>query len=73
MKYISISAYWVIDEIREGKTIYVLDRKTQTVSKINSMPIQNVIKITEDKEEKSRYEFWYEEMEENEVNENDTV
>ena len=69
MKYITISAYWVIDEIRNGRTIYVLDRKTQTVSKVNDWNIQNVVRATES-EEKNRYEFWYEE---NEVNENETV
>ena len=69
MKYITISAYWVIDEIRNGRMIYVLDRKTQTVSTLNDWNIQNVIRATES-EEKNRYEFWYEK---NEVNENDII
>ncbi len=72
MKYVTVSRIWVIDEIRNGKTIYMLDRKTFTVSKVNSAPVQDVIRVTET-DEKDRYEFWYEEMEENEVNEDETV
>ena len=72
MKYISVYPYWVIDEIKKGNTVYVLDRKTLTVSKVNGWNIQNVIRAIES-QEKNRYEFWYEELEENEVKENETL
>lgn len=69
MKYISISRLWVIDEIRNGHKVFVLDRKFKKVSTVNDASVQDVVAVTESKE-KDRYEFWYEE---NEVNENETV
>lgn len=69
MKYISISRFWVIDEIRNGHKVFVLDRKFKKVSTVNDASVQDVVTVTESKE-KDRYEFWYEE---NEVNENETL
>ena len=64
MKYISVHRVWVIDEIKKGKKIYVLDRKLKKVSTVNDASVQDVITVTESKEG-DRYEFWYEESEEN--------
>lgn len=64
MKYISVDPYWVIDEIKKGKKVYVLDRKLKKVSTVNDASVQDVVTVIES-EEKNRYEFWYEESEEN--------
>jgi nitroreductase len=60
MKYVSVYPWWVIDAIKKGHKVYVLDRKLKTVHVVNSAPIQDVVAVTES-EEKDRYEFWYEE------------
>lgn len=64
MKYISVDHYWVIDEIKKGNKVYVLDRKFKKVSTVNDASVQDVVTVIES-EEKNRYEFWYEESEEN--------
>ena len=63
MKYTTVYPCWVIDEIRKGKKIYVLDRKYKKVSTVNDASVQDVVTVTES-EEKGRYTFWYEESEE---------
>lgn len=68
IKYESISAYWVIDEIRQGKKVYVCDRKLRSVHLVNTTPVEDVIKVTEG-EEKGRYDFWTEEEIPDEVTE----
>ena len=67
MRYKSIYAFWVIDEIKNDNTVYVLDRVTKTVATVNDMPVDKAIAVLKSAEENSdRYEFWYEETEENE-------
>ena len=67
MKYNSIYAYWVMDEIKNDKSVYVLDRKTKTVAVVNEMTVDRAIAVLNSAEEDSkRYEFWCEETEENE-------
>jgi hypothetical protein len=63
MKYTSIFPCWVIDEIKSGRKVYVLDRKLRKVYTVNTASVQDVVAVTES-EEKGRYEFWYEESEE---------
>lgn len=60
MKYVSVYPWWVIDEIKKGRKVYVLDRKLKTVHLVNVAPVQDVTRATES-EEKGRFEFWYEE------------
>lgn len=62
MNYKTVYPCWVIDEIRKGKKVYVLDRKMRKVSYVNDASVQDVVRVTED-EEKGRYDFWYEEEE----------
>lgn len=67
MRYRSVSSYWVFDEIKSGKTIYVLDRKTLVVCSVNGLSVNELIEVMANAEkESSRYEFWYEEEEEKE-------
>lgn len=67
MKYRSVSSYWVFDEIKSGKDIYVLDRRVNEVYLVNAMPVDQLVAIMHSAEkENSRYEFWYEQKEEKE-------
>lgn len=65
MKFKTIYPCWVIDEIRKGNKVYVLDRKLKKVYTVNDANVQDVVTVIES-EEKNRYEFWYEETEETE-------
>jgi hypothetical protein len=62
MKYEEISPYWVIDEIKKGKKVYVLDRKLKNVASVNEATVQDVVTVIKS-EEDGRYVFWYEEEE----------
>lgn len=66
MQYTTVYPWMVIDEIRQGKKIFVLDRKLKNISYVNDASIEDVLRATSETE-KDRYEFWYEE----EDNEND--
>lgn len=64
MLYRSIFPCWVIDEIRKGKKVYVLDRKLKKVYTVNDANVGTVVRLIESTEtELERYSFWYEEEE----------
>lgn len=70
MKYRECSAYWVTDEVKKGKTVYVLDRQAKTVEVVNEMTFDKAMAVIDSAEADSgRYEFWYE-VEETEETEN---
>lgn len=67
MKYRDFSAYWVMDEIKSGKTVYALDRKEKAVAVVNFLSVDEAmeaIKLAE--KNPTRFEFWTEEQEESE-------
>ena len=67
MKYRDFYAFWAIDEVKKGNTVYVLDRQTKTVEVLNEMTVDKAMAVINSAEEDSkRYEFWVEETEENE-------
>ena len=71
MKFVSIYSFMVFDEIKNGKAVYALDRKLRRVVLVNNITIEELVAvINSDKEESTRYEFWYEETEAKEENEN---
>lgn len=69
MVYKTVYPSWVIDEIEKGNEVYVLDRSTRAVECVNEMTLKRAVGIIEAaKESKSdRYEFWYAEYAEKEV------
>lgn len=76
MKYITISAWSVLDHIENGKTIYVLDREVMEVFAVNGSTVGFALELIKNaKKYSDRYDFWYEEKEpeteetEDEVNE----
>lgn len=69
MKYKSVSSYWLFDEIKNGKIVFALDRGLKKVSLVNDLTADILVAVMNSAEaEPTRYEFWYEETEE-EVNE----
>ena len=62
MRYKSIYPWDVIEQIKDGKKINVLDRKTQSVYLVNELNVEIALKMTESKES-GRFEFWYTEKE----------
>jgi hypothetical protein len=62
MKYRKVYPWNVIDEVRGGKVVFVLDKKLKKIAAINTVQLQDVIRVTESEEE-NRYDFWYEEKE----------
>lgn len=76
MKYITISAWSVLDHIENEKTIYVLDREVMEVFAVNGSTVCYVLELIKNaKNYPDRYDFWYEEKEpeteETEETEND--
>lgn len=63
MKFRKVYPWNVIDEVRGGKVVFVLDKKLKKIAAVNTVQLQDVIRVTESEEE-NRYDFWYEEAEE---------
>ena len=59
--YESVSPYWVMDEIRSGNEVYVLDKSTRAVETVNDMTVRRATDLVERaaKHNGNRYEFWY--------------
>ena len=63
MKYEGIYSFNAIDAVKEGKEVYMLDRKEKEVFYVNGMEVSILCEILETAD-KSRYEFWVEKGEE---------
>ena len=67
MKYTTIYHFLALDEIKRGKTVRVLDRRLLTVCTLNELSVNACVAVLNSAaEDTDRYEFWYEETEENE-------
>lgn len=65
MKYITIYSFLVIDEIKEGNTVYCLDKRNVSVHIMNDICMDVALTILKEAEEDSnRFEFWMKEKEE---------
>lgn len=74
MKYISVSPYWVFDEIGNGRTIYCFAKDIKVAFTLNSIDVGTAVAIVKDaKAHTDKYDFWYEEKEEKENTENETL
>ena len=63
MRYKSIYPWDVIEQIKDGHKVHVLDKKTQSVYLVNELNVEIALKMTESKES-GRFEFWYVEKDE---------
>ena len=61
--YKSIYGWEVLEKIREGKKVYVLDREDKSVVCVNDVSVKDLAQIEiYGKESKNRFEFWIEEI-----------
>lgn len=61
MKFKTVYRFLVSDEIKEGKTVYCLDKANRCVLTMNSLSFDDAIKILDEAEERHySYEFWKE-------------
>lgn len=87
VRFTSVYAYKVMDEIADGKDIMCLNRASGDVCRINSLSVDDAMKKIKEAEAAEdnkggygrvpQFDFWYAEIEditdEMEVEENDTV
>ena len=65
MRYVSVSPYWVFDEIARRRVIFVADKSDKQIEFVNDMSVDEAVTLIEDaKDHTDRYEFWYEEKDE---------
>ena len=61
-KYVTIYPFQVIGEIKEGKSIYCIDREQRDVLPISVMSVNTLFTILKDSEKTEnygKYEFYY--------------
>lgn len=61
MEYKKTYSFMVLNNIKEGKSVYLLDRKARAVLCVNDMCVGDVMEILSSQDEE-RFEFWYEEV-----------
>ena len=67
--YESVYSFVVIDKIREGKTVFVLDKENEKVMKVNELTVDQLMRLLRnDESTPNRYYFWYSEETDNETN-----
>ena len=62
-KYEEVYSWNAFNEVKDGKQVYALDKKTKEVLYVNGITVFELSEII-NSEEKDRYEFWMEESEE---------
>ena len=62
LNYEEISSFNLIESLRSGKVVYVLDKQKNTVSMVNTMTAENFVLLTKDIDysspTKDRYYLW---------------
>ena len=62
--YKSIYSFYILDKIKEGKTVYYLDRKLHDCGVVNKTTVEDLTTILKQvEEEPTRFDFWIEEVE----------
>ena len=59
MKYESVFMWNVMQELKDGRTVYCLDRMTHEVKDCCKISVRELLAILDDDSE-GRYDFWYE-------------
>ena len=60
IKYESVCNSDVLDEIKSGETIFLLNRATNDVRWVNDMSVDSLIKVFEHDNKDNKYEFYKE-------------
>ncbi len=62
MKYVSVSPFWVIEEIEKGREIHCIDKESKEVFILNDLDVGSaVVTLKDAKAHSDKYDFWYEE------------
>lgn len=70
--YKTISAWRVLDEIENGKQVFMLDRQNNSVALVNDLNVNSAVKVLNSDDKENRYAFWIcEESEETESEESE--
>lgn len=64
-KYEAVCSSDVLDEIKSGESVFLLNRATNDVKWVNNMTVDSLVKVFKHDNKDNRYEF-YKEMEVNE-------
>lgn len=69
-----VSPWYVEDNVRAGKTVYMLDRQTHKVEDFSNTPYGKAVEVINNEydQERGRYSFWIEEEEEPKAEETET-
>lgn len=59
MRYETVYAWNVMQELKDGKTVYCLDRMTHEVKNCCEISVRELFEIFADDND-TRYDFWYE-------------
>lgn len=62
MKYITVSPFWVFEDIEKGRVIYVVDKQAKECFILNDLDVATAVLLVKDaKAHSDKYDFWYEE------------
>lgn len=58
-KYIKVYSFEVIKRIKEGKEVYMVDKRLNDVFCVNSLSVERMMNALQAIDEADRYDFWY--------------
>lgn len=64
VKYVNIYAWEILDKVKEGKVVYILDRTNKETYCTDSLTVVGLADILSQDNTGGRFVFWYEEGEE---------
>lgn len=68
----TVYSFTVLETMREGRTVYMIDKLNRTISKVNDLTVNEFMFIETLDDKEGRYEFYYIEQPEG-VTENEII
>ena len=56
--YKKVYYFNVLDELKNGETVYVIDKEDKTISKVNTMVAEDLITLLDYPHDDDRFEFY---------------
>ena len=63
MRYVSIYGWEILDKVKEGKVVYILDRTNKETYCTDSLTVVGLADMLSQDNTGGRFVFWYEEKE----------
>lgn len=64
MEYVSISPFWVFEEIEKGRVVHGFSKEIKASFILNIVDVGTAVELVKDaKAHTGKYEFWYEKQE----------